>query len=359
VQPWPGRRNGAGRLQKPRADASILHQPNLEGQRGVWSRSDCPSLVWRSAEVRHRLPTGASHPSWRGNIKLPLHIIDGRTVEPHRRSVVAILGHFLVAPFSVAWHHRDLIAAILRRELHERFKGSVAGWIWAVFAPLLSLVMYTVAFSGLVKLPGDAGAGPKADFALFIFGGLVAFNFFTEMAYRAPSLLHEYSHFIKQTMFPAEMLAIISTLRATAYASIALVLMLIAQVVISGTLYWTVVALPLWLALFVAFLIGITWTLSAMGAFTRDASYLMMTIAPLLMFVSPVFFAPEALTPTTRLLLYANPLTGFIEIVRDLVVFGSLPSLVVCSWTATCSAVAFWFGFWFFTRNRDGISDVI
>ena len=297
--------------------------------------------------------------TWRSSIKLPLHIIDGRTVKPHRRGALALLRRFLMAPFVTAWHHRDLIAAILRRELHERFKGSVAGWAWAVAAPLLSLLTYTIAFSGVVKLPGDAAAGPKADYALFIFGGLVAFNFFTEMAYRAPSLLHEYSHFIKQTMFPAEMLAIISTLRATVYASIALVLMLLAQLIMSGTLYWTAIALPLWFALFVAFLIGVTWLLSAMGAFTRDASYLMMTIAPLLMFITPVFFAPQALTPTVRLLLYANPLSGFIEIVRDLVVFGILPSLLVCLWTTTCSAVAFWFGFWFFTRHRDGIADVI
>jgi lipopolysaccharide transport system permease protein len=179
------------------------------------------------------------------------------------------------------------------------------------------------------------------------------------MAYRAPSLLHEYSHFIKQTMFPAEMLAVISTLRATTYASIALVLMLLAQLIMSGTLYWTVLALPLWFALFVVFLVGITWLLSAMGAFTRDAAYLMMTIAPLLMFITPVFFAPQALTPTVRLLLYANPLSGFIEIVRDLVVFGVLPNLLVCLWTATWSVVAFWFGFWFFRRHRDGIADVI
>src|SRR3954464_7319222 len=282
---------------------------------------------------------------------MPLHIVDGRIVEPHKPGALARLARFLVAPFATAWHHRDLIAAILRRELNERFKGSVAGWVWAVVAPLLSLLTYTIAFSGAVKLPGDAAAGPKEDYALFIFGGLVAFNFFTEMAYRAPSLLHEYSHYIKQTMFPAEMLAVISTLRATTYASIALVLMLLAQLIMAGTLYWTVIALPVWLVLFVAFLIGITWLLSAMGAFTRDTAYLMMTVAPVLMFATPVFFAPQAVTPTVRLLLYANPLSGFIEIVRDLVVFGVLPGPLVCIWTAAWSAIAFWFGFWFFTRH--------
>ena len=93
----------------------------------------------------------------------------------------------------------------------------MAGWIWAITAPLISLITYTVFFSGAVKLPNNSESTSAIDYGLFVFGGLVAFNFFTEMAYRAPSLLHEYSHYIKQTMFPAEMLPIISTLRAMTF----------------------------------------------------------------------------------------------------------------------------------------------
>ncbi|MFI5382043.1 MAG: ABC transporter permease [Tepidisphaerales bacterium] len=288
-----------------------------------------------------------------------LHILDGKTVAPDKPGPLKRLGRFFREPFVSAWHHRDLIAAILRRELAERFKGSVAGWVWAVFAPLLSLATYTLVFSGAVKLPADTAGGTPVDYALFIFGGLVAFNFFSEMAYRAPSLLHEYSHFIKQTMFPAEMLAIISTLRATAYASIALLLMLAAQLILAGSLSWTVLLLPLWFVPFLAFLIGLTWLLSSMGAFTRDTSYLMMTIAPLLMFVTPVFFTHETLSPPVKLLMYGNILTGFIEIVRDLVVFGRLPDPLVCLWTLFLSALTFWFGYWFFCKHRDGVADVI
>jgi lipopolysaccharide transport system permease protein len=288
-----------------------------------------------------------------------LHIVDGKVVAGERRGPLARLLIFFGEPFTSAWHHRDLIAAILRRELHERFKGSMAGWIWAVTAPLLSLVTYTLIFSGAVKLPNDEAAGSRFDYALFIFGGLIAFNFFAEMAYRGPSLLHEYAHFIKQTMFPADMLPIISTLRATAYATIGLVLMIAAQLVLTGTLHWTVLLLPLWYVAFVGFLIGLTWLLSAMGAYTRDTAYLMMTVAPLLLFATPVFFSVESLSPSLKLLMYANILTGFIEIVRDIVVFGNLPDPLVCAWTLFLSLTTFYFGYWFFGRQRDGIADVI
>jgi lipopolysaccharide transport system permease protein len=288
-----------------------------------------------------------------------MHIVDGKAVDPRAYNWLERVLNFLVRPFSESWHHRDLIAAILRRELRERFSGSMAGWVWAVLAPLISLVTYTIVFGGAVKLPNNTESSSAIDYALFVFGGLVAFNFFTEMAYRAPSLLHEYAHYIKQTMFPAEMLPVISTLRATTYATIGLALMLLCQLIFTGSLHWTVLLLPLWFLPFLAFLIGITWLLSAMGAFTRDTAYLMMTIAPVLMFATPVFFSHETLSPKWQLIMYANVLTGFIEIIRDLVVFGRIPNVLVIAWTVFVSMAAFWFGYWFFRRQQDAIADVI
>ena len=288
-----------------------------------------------------------------------LHYMDGKAVDPANMSLWARLGRFARTPFVSAWHHRELILAVLRRELRERFKGSVAGWVWAVASPLIALVTYTLVFGGAAKLPNNAQATSSADYALFIFGGLIAFNFFTEMAYRGPSLLHEYAHYIKQTMFPAEMLPVISTLRAACYACIGLVLMLACQLIFTGSLHWTVLLLPLWFVPFIALLLGMTWLLSAMGAFTRDTGYLVSSVAPLLMFATPVFFSQESLGPTLSLLMYANVMTGFIEIIRDLVVFGRIPNLLVCAWTVFLSAGTFWFGYWYFLRQRDQIADVL
>lgn len=293
------------------------------------------------------------------SLAISLHVLDGKTVSYDRGGIVRRSLRFLVAPFESAWRHRDLINTVLRRELYERFKGSMAGWVWAIVAPLLSLGTYTLVFSGAVVLPSGSGTGSQFDYALFIFGGIIAFNLFTEMSYRAPSLLQEYSHFIKLTMFPAEMLPIISTLRATVYSCVGLVLMLAAQVALTGQFHWTSLLLPLWLIPFVGLLIGMTWFLAALGSFTRDVSYAMMTIAPLLMFATPVFFSHESLPPPMDRLIYLNIMTGYIEIVRDLVVFGRLPSGTVCLWTFVASATTFWGGYWFFVKNRDAIADVL
>jgi lipopolysaccharide transport system permease protein len=267
---------------------------------------------------------------------------------------------FLAKPFVQMWHHRDLIQAILRREISERFKGSVAGWIWPIVAPLLAIVVYTFAFTTNMKLPvGDATAGARVAYALFMFSGIVVFNFWSEMAFRAPMLLHEYVHFIKQTIFPSDMLAVISTLRATWYALISVGVMLVFQLVFAGSLPWTVVLLPLMLIPFLAFLVGMSWFLSAIGAFTRDAGYLMINIVPIFMFLTPVFYPHDALPAPLNFWIYANALTGYVEVMRDIVLIGKIPNWYVYGWTLVTSIGTFYFGYWFFDRYRNVIVDVI
>ncbi len=267
---------------------------------------------------------------------------------------------FFAKPFLQMWHHRDLIQAILRREISERFKGSVAGWVWAVVAPLLGIAVYTFAFTTNLKLPmADSAMGPRIGYALFIFSGIIVFNFWSEMAFRAPMLLHEYVHFIKQTIFPSDMLAVISTLRATLYTVISIAVMLIFQFAMVGSLPWTVLLIPLILLPFMAFLIGMSWFLCAIGAFTRDAGYLMINIVPLFMFATPVFYPHTSLPPPFDFWIYANALTGYVEVMRDIVLLGKLPNAYVYAWSLFTSIFTFYFGYWFFDRYRNVIVDVI
>jgi lipopolysaccharide transport system permease protein len=196
-------------------------------------------------------------------------------------------------------------------------------------------------------------------YALFIFSGIVIFNFFSEMAFRSPMLLHEYAHYIKQTIFPSDMLAVISTLRATAYTGISVVVMLIFQLLVTHSLPWTVLLIPLVFLPLMGFLVGMAWFLCAVGAFTRDAGYLMINIVPLFMFATPVFYPHSSLSSPFDILIYANALTGYVECMRDIVLQGHIPNPLVYLWMLATSVSTFYFGYWFFDRYRNVIVDVI
>lgn len=287
-------------------------------------------------------------------------VVNGKQIVVDNLGPLQRVSRFILRPFEQMVQHQDLIAAILRREIRERFKGSIAGWIWAVIAPLLAITVYTFAFTTNLQLPvAESGEGTRVTYSLFIFSGIIVFNFFSEMAFRAPMLLHEYTHFIKQTIFPSDMLAVISTLRATAYTLISIGVMLIFQFAITGSLPWTVLLMPLIFIPFMAFLIGMSWFLCAIGAFTRDAGYFMINVVPLFMFATPVFYPHTSLPPPFDFWIYANALTGYVEVMRDIVLLGKVPSLLVYGWTLITSVVTFYFGYWFFDRYRNVIVDVI
>jgi lipopolysaccharide transport system permease protein len=283
-----------------------------------------------------------------------VNVVNGKQIVVVDIGPVERVFRFFAKPFRQMWHHRDLIQAILRREVAERFKGSVAGWIWAVIAPLLAIAVYTLAFSGRLNLPPRyiLASDTNLSYALFILSGIVVFNFWSEMAFRAPMLLHEYVHFIKQTIFPSDMLAIISTLRATLYT-------LIFQFAVVGRLPWTVLLLPFILVPFVCFIVGMSWFLCAIGAFTRDAGYLMINIVPLFMFATPVFYHQSIFGAPWDLVIYLNALTGYVDVMRDVMLIGQLPDWRVYAWTLFTSASTFYFGYWFFDRYRNVIVDVI
>jgi ABC-type polysaccharide/polyol phosphate export systems, permease component len=132
-----------------------------------------------------------------------------------------------------AWHYRELIRAVVRRELAARFRGSILGWLWAVFGPLVMLTAYTIIFSNAVGVPKSAQGGGVKTYALSIFIGLILFNLFSELMYRAPGLLHEHVNFIKKSIFPSETLAWTASIRALTYAAISFVILLIFMLMIT------------------------------------------------------------------------------------------------------------------------------
>ena len=287
-------------------------------------------------------------------------VVNGKQIVVEALDPAQRLKRFLAKPFLQMIYNKEIVLAVLRRELRARFTGSAGGWLWAVAAPLFAITVYTYAFRPNQTIPFVANAeSQKLAYALFIFAGLIVFNFFSEMAYRSPMLLHEYAHFIKQTIFPSDMLAVIATLRAAAYTGIGTIVMLICVALVTGGLHWTVIFVPFLFLPLMAFLMGLAWFLCAIGAFTRDAGYLMINIVPLFMFMTPVFFSQSSMAPFWKIVIYANALTAYVASMRDVVLMGWLPDPLNLLWMLATSIFTFYFGYWFFDRYRNVIVDVI
>ncbi len=263
----------------------------------------------------------------------------------------------LTEPFERAWRHRELIRAVVRRELTSRFRDSFLGWVWAIFAPLAMLVAYTTIFS--IAAPTVAKDTPIVDYAAASFCGLILFNIFAELAARAPTLLHEHVHFIKKSIFPGETIAWTSTIRAMVYGAISFATLIVVRLATVHYIHWTVLLTPIVVIPFMLLMLGTVWFLMALGAFTRDVSHLMVAVMPLAMFATPVFFSVSQLPPAFQPWLRLNLVGNYIEMLRDLVIYARFPDPLLYGVCFVASYAVFLFGYRFYNEYKTVIVDVI
>ena len=262
----------------------------------------------------------------------------------------------IVASF---WRNRSLIHSLIYREVMGRYKGSMLGIFWSLANPILMLAVYTFVFSVVFKAHWHAGSDSKTEFALVLFAGLIVFNLFSECVSRAPSLLLINVNYVKKVVFPLEILPWVSIGSALFHFVVSLGVWLATYLILFGIPHWQVILLPLVIVPLILFIMGVSWLLSSLGVYLRDAGQMIGLVITVLMFLSPIFYPASALPKQYQTLIFLNPLTPPIEMVRGMLYFGEIPNislLVFYYFVSVLFAVA---GFTCFQKTRKGFADVI
>ena len=270
----------------------------------------------------------------------------------HKTSLIEIYASFI--------RNRKLIFQMAKREVLGRYRGSIMGLAWSFFNPLLMLGVYTFFFSFVFKsrwgVPQDAG---HADFAIVLFAGLIIHGLFAECINRAPLLINSNVSYVKKVVFPLEIFPWIAMGSALFHAAISVFVLLVLQLVFTGSLHWTVILFPLVVAPFIFLTLGFAWFLAATGVFVRDIGQITGMMTSVLLFVSPVFFPTSSLPSKMHSLVMLNPLTLIIEESRKVLLFGEVPSWMGLGIYSFVSIVIAWTGFFWFQKTRKGFADVL
>jgi len=264
-----------------------------------------------------------------------------------------------VGVFSSLWCNRHLIRQLVRREFEGRFRGSVLGLLWSLITPLSLLVVYTFVFSQVFKARWSVEIDSPAAFALILFSGLIAFNIFAENFNAAPRMVLQHTSYIKKVVFPLEVLPWVALCVGLITAGISAYLLLLFYLLFVGipsvtVLYIPVIMIPLCLCT-----LGAVWFLSSVGVFLRDLQHGTAIVTTILMFLSPIFYPISAVPERMQKVIYLNPLTPIIEMIRGALFFNTAPRPAVL----LGSVVVSWFiaaiGYWWFMRTKKGFADVV
>lgn len=269
---------------------------------------------------------------------------------------------FVVSPVEIArsaWRNRDLVRALVHREVLGRYRGSYMGLLWSLLNPMLMLLVYTFVFGVVFKARWSPTGGSTVEFALVLFAGLIVFNLFAECITRAPALILGNANYVKKVVFPLEILPWVTLGSAAFHAAVSVAVWLVAYLLLVGVPHPTALLLPLVLLPLALLVMGLTWFLAALGVYLRDVSQFVGILTTVLLFLSPVFFPATALPPSYRPFLFLNPLTPIIESTRDVLYWGKVPAAGPWLASLAVAALVAWVGFAWFQKTRKGFADVI
>jgi lipopolysaccharide transport system permease protein len=255
--------------------------------------------------------------------------------------------------------HRYLVFQLVRRDIRSRYEGSILGLGWTLLYPLLILGAYTFVFRAVFKARWPGGGDSTAEFALQVFAGLIVFNLFGELLGRAPKLVLEQPNLVKRVVFPLEVLAWVALGTAMFHALLALVVMIAALLWTGSTITPWILLVPLVLASCVPVLLGLAWSLSALGVFIRDISHGMGPAVSMLLFLSPVLYPARALPGFLSNVLWLNPLTVPIENLRRLTIEGLPPDWHALALYTAAGLVFAFFAYRLFERLRPAFADEV
>ncbi|MGH9806175.1 MAG: ABC transporter permease, partial [Terriglobia bacterium] len=227
--------------------------------------------------------------------------------------------------FGCALHYRQLVVRLTFREIEARFRGSLLGKVWAVIVPLFMLSLYTFVFGALLKVRWPGLEGGTLQVALLYFSGLILFDFVLECLMRAPALLAEQIAYVKKVVFPLEILAWVVIGGALFRVLVGSAILLAFYLAIDGLPPVSALAAPVLVLPLALIAVGFIWFLSAVGVFVRDFRHAVLVLAPVTMFLTPIFFPLSSVGEPLRSFLYLNPLTFIIETMRATLFLGEWP----------------------------------
>ncbi len=212
----------------------------------------------------------------------------------------------------------ELTTNLVARDLKTKYRGTVLGVFWSLLNPLLLMLVYTVLFSKIARLP-------IPRYPVFLLAGLVPWNAFAQSLTNATTSVVDNAGIVRKVYFPLEILPISAVLSASVNFLISLVLLAVLALVFGVHLGLSLLLLPVLIALQIAFTIGLGSLLAAGDVFFRDVQYFLGVLVLVWFFGTPVVYSLDLVPAGLRPLFEANPMAWLVSSYQSLWYYGRMP----------------------------------
>jgi lipopolysaccharide transport system permease protein len=253
------------------------------------------------------------------------------------------------------WRYRELFYILAWRDISVRYKQTAIGVIWAILRPFLAMLIFTVVFGRIARMPSNG-----IPYPILVFAAMLPWQFFSNSLSEASNSLVGNAHLISKVYFPRLIIPAGALITSLVDFLISAALLVVLMAWFHFMPDWRLLTLPLFtlMAFFAA--LGPGLLLTALNVKFRDFRYVVPFIVQFGLFISPVGFSSDVIPEQWRLVYSLNPLVGVIDGFRWAICRGAsdiyIPGFALSMATVMVFLVL---GIWYFRRTEKTFADVI
>jgi len=252
------------------------------------------------------------------------------------------------------WKFRELLFFLTWRDIKVRYKQTALGAAWAILQPVLTMIVFSIVFGGLAKLPSEG-----IPYPIFTFTALLPWQLFAFALTQSSNSLVGSQNLISKVYFPRLVVPFSSVLAGVLDFAIAFVVLVGMMAFYGIGLTPAILLLPLFLILALISALAVGLWLSALNVQYRDIRYVVPFLTQFWMYATPIAYSSSLIPEKWRWLYSLNPMTGVVEGFRWAILGKSSLDVVSLSISAGMVVVLFIGGLYYFKRMESGFADII
>ncbi len=273
------------------------------------------------------------------------------------KTVIEAQNGFKLIDFKELLTYKDLFYFLVLRDITVIYKQTVLGFAWAIINPLFSMVVFSVIFGNLAKVPSDG-----IPYPIFSFAALLPWNYFSQSMINSTNSLISNSSVFTKVYFPRIVIPLTPILSKLLDFSIAFLILALLMLYFGILPTFNIIYLPLLIILMILTSSGIGMWLSALAIQYRDIKFAVHFLSQLLMYAAPVVWPTSLIEKnfgyTAKLVYALYPLAGIIEGFRAALLSKTLMPWDLISIGAFSSLIIFISGLFYFKRTERIFADV-
>jgi lipopolysaccharide transport system permease protein len=256
--------------------------------------------------------------------------------------------------FRELWEHRELVYFFAWRDIKVRYRQTILGALWAILQPLFTMVIFSLFFGRLAKVPSD-----DLPYPVFSYAALVPWTFFANALTQASNSLVTSANMVKKIYFPRLALPIAAVLAGVVDFVLAFVVLLGMMLYFGLAPTPNIVWLPFFVLITLVTSVGISLWLSAMNVQFRDVRYTLPFLTQAWLFLTPIAYPSSLLDEPWRSIYGLNPMAGVVEGFRWALLSTETPPGPMVFVSALVALALFLSGALYFRRMEQSFADVL